>query len=58
MYKRNSERDPIGAAVTAGLGAGVATSFAVSQGQSPWVALGITAFSVIVALLCDRAGLV
>ena len=58
MYKKNSNRDPWVAAVTAALGAGVATSFAVAQGQSPFVALGITIFAAVVALLCDRAGLV
>ena len=58
MYKKNSNRDPWVAAVTAALGAGVATSFAVAQGQSPFLALGITIFAAVVALLCDRAGLV
>ncbi len=58
MNPKPSQRDPLESAVTAALGAGVATSFAVSQGQSPWVALGITAFAAIVALICDRAGLV
>ena len=58
MNRKNSERDVVEAAVTAAMGAGIATSFAVSQGQSPFVALGITAFAVIVALICDRAGLV
>ncbi|MDC0831922.1 hypothetical protein POG22_02710 [Geitlerinema sp. CS-897] len=58
MYDKNTQKDPVVAAVTAGLGAGVATSFAVSQGQSPWVALGITAFAVVVTLLIDRAGLI
>ena len=52
MYK-NSQGDLLTAAVTAGLGAGVVTSFAVSQGQNPLVALGITGFSVVAALLCD-----
>ncbi len=58
MYKKHSNRDPWVAAVTAALGAGVATSFAVAQGQSPFLALGITIFAAVVALLCDRAGLV
>lgn len=40
--------------VTAGIGAGIITSFAVSQGQSPWLALGITAFAAIAAVLIDR----
>jgi hypothetical protein len=58
MYNKNSDRDWLGAAVTAGLGAGIVTSFAVSQGQNPFVALGITGFSVVVALLCSELGLI
>lgn len=58
MFKRDSERDPLEAAITAALGAGVVTSFAVSQGQNPWIALAITGVAVIIALLFDRAGLV
>lgn len=58
MYNKNSDRDWLGAAVTAALGAGIVTSFAVSQGQHPLVALAITGFSVIVALLCRELGLI
>ncbi|HEY9875049.1 MAG TPA: hypothetical protein V6D12_16555 [Candidatus Obscuribacterales bacterium] len=58
MDNKNSDRDPVASAVTAALGAGIVTSFAVSQGQNPLVALGITSFAVVVALVCDRAGLV
>lgn len=54
MYKK----DWLGAAVTAALGAGIVTSFAVSQGQNPLVALAITSFSALVALLFHQAGLV
>ena len=53
MYDKNSQGDLLTAAVTAGLGAGVVTSFAVSQGQNPLIALGITGFSVVAALLFD-----
>lgn len=56
MYRKNTEKDPIVGAVTAALGAGVATSFAVAQGQNPLLALGITAFAATVAVLCDRLG--
>jgi fatty acid desaturase len=56
MYNKNAGKDPIVAAVTASLGAGVATSFAVAQGQNPLLALGITAFAATVAVLCDRLG--
>ncbi len=57
MYKKDSKGDPVVAVVTAGLGAGVATSFAVAQGQSPFVALGITIFAAVVAFFVDRSGL-
>jgi len=53
MYK--TQKDWIGAAVTAGLGAGVITSFAVGQGQSPWLALAITLFAAVAAVLLDHA---
>ncbi len=58
MYNKNSNNDLLGAAVTAALGAGIVTSFAVSQGQHPLVALAITAFATIVALLCRQIGLI
>ncbi|MCA1991934.1 MAG: hypothetical protein LDL41_07795 [Coleofasciculus sp. S288] len=58
MYNKNSEKDWLGAAVTAALGAGIVTSFAVGQGQNPFVALAITGFSVVVALLCSYLGVV
>lgn len=58
MYDKNSNKDLLAAAVTAALGAGAVTTFAVSQGQHPLVAIQITAFAVLVALVCDRLGLV
>ncbi|MGK7919966.1 MAG: hypothetical protein AB4080_08155 [Trichodesmium sp.] len=58
MYKNGSNRDPLVVVVTAGLGAGIVTSFAVSQGQHPLTAMGITIFAAVMALICDRAGLV
>ncbi|MEW6497181.1 MAG: hypothetical protein AB1589_32460 [Cyanobacteriota bacterium] len=58
MYNKNSDKDWVGAAVTAAIGAGIVTSFAVSQGQHPLVALAITAFSTLVALLCAQLGLI
>ncbi|MEK0181402.1 MAG: hypothetical protein P2A85_17870 [Microcoleus anatoxicus] len=58
MYDQRPDRDLASAAVTAALGAGVVTSFAVSQGQNPLVALAITVFAAGVALLCDRLGLI
>lgn len=53
MYKKNSNTDLLGAAVTAALGAGIVTSFAVSQGQNPLIALGITGLAVAIALMYD-----
>lgn len=58
MYNNNSDKDWMGAVVTAALGAGIVTSFAVSQGQHPLVALAITAFSAIIALMCREIGLI
>jgi len=49
----HSRRDWVSATLTAALGAGIITSFAVSQGQHPLVALGITSFSAIAALVFD-----
>jgi uncharacterized membrane protein YgaE (UPF0421/DUF939 family) len=56
MYDRQN-KDLLSGAIAAAVGAGVAASFAVALGQSPWTALGITGFSAAVALLCDRVGL-
>lgn len=53
MYEPR-KTDWVSSMVTAGLGAGIITSFAVSQGQSPWLGLGITAFAAIAAVLIDR----
>lgn len=58
MYNKDSNQDLLGAAVTAALGAGIVTSFAVSQGQNPLVALAITGFSVVIALLLSKFGLI
>ncbi|MDY6940035.1 MAG: hypothetical protein SWY16_20570 [Cyanobacteriota bacterium] len=56
MYNKKTDKDPLVVAVTAGLGAGVVTSFAVAQGQNPLVALAITVFAASIGLLCDRMG--
>ncbi|MFB2923755.1 MULTISPECIES: hypothetical protein [Aerosakkonema] len=58
MYDKNSNRYLVQAAITAALGAGIVTTFAVNQGQHPLVALQITCFAVIVALVCDRLNLI
>lgn len=58
MYNKNTDRDLLGAALTAALGAGIVTSFAVSQGQHPLIALGITLIAALFAAFCHLQGLV
>lgn len=52
MYD-NSRKDWLASFVIAGLGAGVITSFAVAQGQDPFVGLGITAIASALAVLME-----
>ncbi|MEA5462942.1 hypothetical protein [Leptothoe sp. PORK10 BA2] len=52
MY--NAQKDWLGAFIIAALGAGIITSFAVSQGQNPLIALGITGFASAAAVLLDH----
>jgi CDP-diglyceride synthetase len=54
MYNRKSQGDTLTAAITAGIGALVVTSFAVSQGQHPLVGLIITVLAVLITLVGDR----
>ncbi|WP_170861412.1 hypothetical protein [Geitlerinema sp. PCC 9228] len=58
MYEPNSGKDLLTNVVTASLGAGIVTSFAVAQGQHPLLALGITAFAGVTAVVCDRLGII
>jgi uncharacterized membrane protein YgaE (UPF0421/DUF939 family) len=58
MYRDNKDKDLIGAALTAALGAGIATSFAVSQGQHPLLALAITVIAALFAVLCHKSDLI
>ena len=53
-----TEKDFLGAAATAALGAGVVTSYAVSRGQNPLIALGITLMAAIFAVICHQADLI
>ncbi|PSO47700.1 MAG: hypothetical protein BRC33_11985 [Cyanobacteria bacterium SW_9_44_58] len=55
---RSSNNDLLSTIAIAGIGAGTVTSFAVSQGQSPWMALLITAIATTFTVICHRAGLV
>jgi hypothetical protein len=54
MYNNGFKKDWLSAAITAGLGAGIVTSFAVSQGQHPLLAGGITVFAIAAALIIDQ----
>ncbi len=54
MYNNRSNQSLLEAAITAALGAGIVTSFAIGQGQNPLIAFGITGFAVVAALVCDR----
>jgi hypothetical protein len=58
MYKRNPNKDLLGAALTASLGAGIVTSFAISQGQHPLIALTITAIAAICGVICRQVDLI
>lgn len=53
MY-RERQKDWLGSIVTAALGAGIMTTFAVGQGQSPWMAIGITLFAAVTAVVLER----
>lgn len=52
MYNNKTDKDLVGAGLTAGLGAGVVTSFAMGQGQHPLLAVGITAVAALFGVLC------
>ncbi len=54
MYDKNTKKDWLAAAVTAGIGAGIPAYIAVLQGQSPFLALGITGIAVVTALIIDH----
>lgn len=53
-----TEKDLFGAGLTAAVGAGVVTSFAVSCGQNPLTALSITIFAAVFAIICHQADLI
>lgn len=54
----NQDKDLVSAGLTAAIGAGIITSFAVSQGQSPFVAMGITVFSALLAVIIYQVDLI
>ena len=58
MYNKNTEKDLVNAALITGLGAGIVTSFAVSQGQHPLIALGITVIAALCGAICHQQDLI
>ena len=58
MYNKNTDKDLLSAGITAGLGAGVVTSFAVSQGQNPLIALAITIIAALFGVVCHQNDLI
>ncbi|WP_179228502.1 hypothetical protein [Leptolyngbya ohadii] len=54
MYDNNSQKDWVAAAVTAGIGAGIPATFAVSMGQNPLIALMLTGCAIVTALIIDH----
>ncbi|MCW6037385.1 hypothetical protein K4A83_14040 [Spirulina subsalsa FACHB-351] len=58
MYNKNSNQNLLESALIAMVGAGIVTSCAVSQGQHPLVALGITGVAVGFALFCQKSGVI
>jgi hypothetical protein len=57
MY-RQSDKDLITAGLISALGAGIVTSFAVNQGQHPFVALAITAIASVCGIICHQFDLI
>lgn len=58
MYNKNTNKDFWTAIATAAVGAGIVTSFAVSQGQNPFIAMVITGIAALGAVLIDRSGII
>jgi FixJ family two-component response regulator len=58
MYKNRSGYTLFDVAMPAVLGAAIVTSFAMSQGQHPAIAISITAISAGFAVVCHRFDLV
>jgi hypothetical protein len=58
MYHKNPDKDLLSAALSGGLGAGIVTSFAVSQGQHPLIAVVITCIAALFAVVCRQSDLI
>ena len=54
MYRNRSGHSLFDVAMPAVLGSGVVTTFALSQGQDPAIAIAITVVSTIFAVICHR----
>ncbi len=54
----NTEKDLLGAGLTTALGAGIVTSFAVTQGQHPLIAIMITLIAAIFGVACRQFDLI
>ncbi|WP_310427119.1 hypothetical protein [Chamaesiphon sp. VAR_48_metabat_135_sub] len=52
MYKNRSGHTLFDIVMPAAVGAGVVTSFAISQGQHPAIAIAITAIATGFAVIC------
>ncbi|ERN41005.1 hypothetical protein KR51_00024240 [Rubidibacter lacunae KORDI 51-2] len=57
MHDPSSGQNLLVATASATIGAGVVTSFAVSQGQHPLMALTVASIAVAFAIACSRAGI-
>lgn len=57
MY-RKTNRQLWNAGITAALGAGIVTSFAVGQGQHPAMAIAITIIAALFAVICYQYDLI
>jgi small neutral amino acid transporter SnatA (MarC family) len=58
MYKNRSGYTLFDVAMPALLGAGIVTSFAMSQGQHPAIAISITLMATVFAVVCHKFDLV
>lgn len=58
MYKKDNDHSLLSGFAAAAVGAGVATSLAVSRGQSPVLALTLTVIAALCAMICDRLGII
>jgi small neutral amino acid transporter SnatA (MarC family) len=58
MYRNRSGYSLFDVAMPAVIGAGVVTTFAMSQGQHPAMAIAITVISAVFAVICHRFDLV